>query len=97
MTERIAPTMERLGIVLLGRLLIRTTSGGEVRLLGRHAQALFTLLALTRRPRTREAVAADLWPDSTAISTGPLRQALYQLRQALTAAGVDPDGILEAD
>ena len=97
MSERVAAIGARLGITLLGRLSIRTTGGEEVRLLGRHAQALFTLLALTRRPRTREAIAADLWPDSMAISTGPLRQALYQLRQALAAAGMDPDAVLEAD
>ena len=96
-SDRIAATAPRLAIVLLGRFAIQTTAGGEVRLPGRHAQALFTLLALTRRPRTREAIAADLWPDSTAISTGPLRQALYQLRQALATAGVDPDAAMEAD
>lgn len=87
----------RLRIGLLGRVVIQTTDGAEVRLLGRHAQALFTLLALTRRPRTREAIAADLWPESSAIATGPLRQALYQVRQALASAGVDPDAILETD
>ena len=96
-TERIVPAAPRLDIALLGRIRVRTTAGQELRLLGRHAQALFTLLALTRRPRTREAIAADLWPDSAAISTGPLRQALYQLRQAMTAIGLDPDAILEAD
>lgn len=97
MTDRIAPAETRLRIELLGRVSIRTTAGRDVRLLGRHAQALVTLLALTRRPRTREAIAVDLWPDSAAISTGPLRQALYQLRQALVAADVDPDDILESD
>ena len=97
MTERIAPAAPRLDIALLGRVRVRTSTGRELRLLGRHAQALFTLLALTRRPRTREAIAADLWPDSAAISTGPLRQALYQLRQAMTAIGLDPDVILETD
>jgi DNA-binding SARP family transcriptional activator len=96
-SERIVAIGSRLGITLLGRLSIQTSGGADVRLLGRHAQALFTLLALTRRPRTREAIAADLWPDSMAISTGPLRQALYQLRQALAAAGMDPDAVLEAD
>ena len=96
-SERIALAGPRLDIALLGRLRVRTTAGRELRLLGRHAQALFTLLALTRRPRTREAIAADLWPDSVAISTGPLRQALYQLRQALAAIDVDPDAVLEAD
>ena len=96
MSERTA-LGPRLDIALLGRLRVRTTEGTELRLLGRHAQALFTLLALTRRPRTREAIAADLWPDSMAISTGPLRQALYQLRQAMSAIEVDPDDVLEAD
>ena len=97
MSDTISPTAPRLDIALLGRLRVRTANGRELRLLGRHAQALFTLLALTRRPRTREAIAADLWPDSTAIATGPLRQALYQVRQAMVAVGIDPDQALEAD
>jgi DNA-binding SARP family transcriptional activator len=96
-TERIVPAAPRLDIALLGRVRVRTTAGRELRLLGRHAQALFTLLALTQRPRTREAIAADLWPDSAAISTGPLRQALYQLRQAISAIDLDPDAVLETD
>jgi DNA-binding SARP family transcriptional activator len=96
-SQRITPTVPRLDIELLGRFRVRTTTGRELRLLGRHAQALFALLALTRRPRTREAIAADLWPDSVAVSTGPLRQALYQVRQAMTAIGLDPDAVLEAD
>ena len=96
-SERIVLAGPRLDIALLGRLRVRTTAGRELRSLGRHAQALFTLLALTRRPRTREAIAADLWPDSMAISTGPLRQALYQLRQGLAAIDIDPDTVLEAD
>jgi DNA-binding SARP family transcriptional activator len=56
--------MTGLDITLLGRVSIRTAEGAEIRLVGRHAQALFTLLALTRRPRTREAIATDLWPES---------------------------------
>jgi DNA-binding SARP family transcriptional activator len=87
----------RLSIDLLGRLSIRVSTGADVRLIGRHAQALFTLLALTRRPRTREAIAADLWPESSVSATGPLRQALYQVRGALAGSGVDPDAILESD
>jgi DNA-binding SARP family transcriptional activator len=86
-----------LEITLLGRFSIRTTRGLEVRIVGRHAQALFTLLVLTRRPRTREAIATDLWPESMITATGPLRQALYQLRGALAAAGLDLDAMLEAD
>jgi DNA-binding SARP family transcriptional activator len=86
-----------LEINLLGRIAIRTTRGREVRIIGRHAQALFTLLVLTRRPRTREAIATDLWPESTITATGPLRQALYQLRGALASAGLDLDAMLESD
>jgi len=83
-----------LDITLLGRFTIRAADGREIRLVGRHAQALFTLLALTRRPRTREAIATDLWPESLVAATGPLRQALYQLRTALAAAG---EAVLEVD
>jgi DNA-binding SARP family transcriptional activator len=86
-----------LDVRLLGRFTVRTADGREVRLVGRHAQALFTLLAMTRRPRTREAIATDLWPESLIAATGPLRQALYQLRTALAAAGLDLDAVLEAD
>jgi DNA-binding SARP family transcriptional activator len=86
-----------LDVTLLGRFSIRADDGREVRPVGRHAQALFTLLALTCRPRTREAIATDLWPESLGAATGPLRQALYQLRTALAAAGVDIDAVLEAD
>jgi DNA-binding SARP family transcriptional activator len=86
-----------LEITLLGRFSVRTTNGREVRIVGRHAQALFTLLVLTRRPRTREAIATDLWPESMITATGPLRQALYQMRGALAGAGLDLDATLEAD
>jgi DNA-binding SARP family transcriptional activator len=92
-----ASAMSGLAVRLLGRFTIRTADGREVRLVGRHAQALFTLLAMTRRPRTREAIATDLWPESLIAATGPLRQALYQLRTALAAAGLDLDAVLEAD
>jgi DNA-binding SARP family transcriptional activator len=86
-----------LDITLLGRVAIRAADGAEIRFVGRHVQALFTLLALTRRPRTREAIATDLWPESLVAATGPLRQALYQLRTALVGAGLDVDAILESD
>lgn len=96
MPERpvVPPTLD---ITLLGRVSVRIPTGVEVRLAGRHAQALFALLALTRRPRTREAIAADLWPDTPVAATGPLRQALYQSRSALLASAVDPDAVLESD
>ena len=86
-----------LHVTLLGRFSLRSGDGREIRLVGRHAQALFTLLALTCRPRTREAIATDLWPESLVAATGPLRQALYQLRAALAGAGLDIDAILESD
>ena len=92
-----ANVVSGLDVTLLGRFAIRTADGREIRLVGRHAQALFTLLALTRRPRTREAIATDLWPESLVAATGPLRQALYQLRTALAAAGVDLEAVLETD
>lgn len=92
-----ARAVSRLDVTLLGRFSIRADDGREVRLVGRHAQALFTLLALTCRPRTREAIATDLWPESLGAATGPLRQALYQLRTALAAAGLDLETVLEAD
>jgi DNA-binding SARP family transcriptional activator len=92
-----ARAVSGLDVTLLGRFSIRSDDGREVRLVGRHAQALFTLLALTCRPRTREAIATDLWPESLGAATGPLRQALYQLRTALAAAGLDLETVLEAD
>ncbi len=93
----IGATPSSLDVTLLGRISAHTAAGREVRLVGRHAQALFTLLVLTGRPRTREAIAADLWPDALGAATGPLRQALYQIRTALVAAGADVDAILEGD
>ncbi len=86
-----------LDIRLLGRFSVRMADGREIRLVGRHTQALFTLLSLTGRPRTREAIATDLWPEAIGAATGPLRQALYQLRTALASAGLDPETILEGD
>ncbi len=93
----IGSTSHGMDVTLLGRFMIRTSDGQEVRLVGRHVQALFTLLALTGRPRTREAIATDLWPETLMAATGPLRQALYQLRTGLAGAGVDLDAVLVAD
>lgn len=86
-----------LDIALLGRFAVRTVDGREINLAGRHSQALFTLLALARRPRTREAIGADLWPESVGAATAPLRQALYQLRGGIVAAGVAIDHVIETD
>ena len=81
---------------LLGRSEI-IVDGRPVPLAGRHAQALAALLALTRRPRARDAIAADLWPDALTAANGALRQALWLLRSAFVAAGVDARRILDAD
>lgn len=87
----------RLRVALLGRLEARTIDGRVIKLPGRHAQALFALLVLGRRPRSREAIAADLWPDADVGSAGSLRQALWLVRQGLLDAGIVPDGLLDID
>jgi DNA-binding SARP family transcriptional activator len=73
-----------LSVRLLGRLEI-VACDRPVRLAGRHAQALAALLALRPRPRLRDAIAADLWPDFDGPSAS----------SGLGACGVDPDAILE--
>jgi DNA-binding SARP family transcriptional activator len=83
-----------LSVRLLGRLEI-TACGQQVRLAGRHAQALAALLALRPRPRLRDAIAADLWPDFDGPSASSLRQALWLVRTGLSASGVEPDLVLE--
>jgi DNA-binding SARP family transcriptional activator len=86
-----APTLK---VHLLGRFEV-DACGVRIRLAGRHAQALFALLALRPRPRLRDAIAADLWPDFDGPSASSLRQALWLVRTGLVAAGVDPDRLLE--
>ena len=90
-------TRVRLRVALLGRLDAETPDGRHLRLQGRHAQALFALLVLAHRPRSREAIAADLWPDADSGSSGSLRQALWLVRQGLVEAGIAPDCVLDID
>ena len=90
-------TRLRLKVDLLGRLDARTADDRHIRLPGRHAQALFALLVLAHRPRSREAIAADLWPDADGTSAGSLRQALWLVRQALAEAGFGPGEVLDID
>ena len=85
-----------LAIRLFGRLDV-AADDVPIRIAGRHAQALMALLALQPRPRLRDALAADLWPEAGTPSGASLRQALWQLRSCLAAAGVDPDRWIEAD
>ena len=85
-----------ISVRLLGRM-TASIHGRELRLTGRHAQALLALLVLRPRPRSREAIAADLWPEADPRCAGSLRQALWLLRGALTGAGVDPDVLIDAN
>lgn len=87
----------RLTVRLLGRIEVATTDGASIRLPGRHAQALFALLVLMRRPRSRDAIAAELWPESDGTSSAGLRQALWLVRSGLSSAGLDPDSVLEVE
>lgn len=86
-----------LRVQLLGRIEVATEDGAIVRLGGRHAQALFALLVLSRRPRARDALATDLWPDTDGASSAALRQALWLVRNAFTSVGIAPDTILEVE
>src|ERR1700704_4226226 len=81
-------TTIRLSVRLLGRMSIHIDDR-PLRITGRQSQALFALLVLRPRSRTREAIATDLWPD--AASTGSLRQALWLVRSAVAGSGTDPD------
>lgn len=87
----------RLRVAVLGRLDAQSTDDRHIRLPGRHAQALFALLVLARRSRSREAIATDLWPDADGASAGSLRQALWLVRQGLIEAGVEPDRLLDIE
>ncbi len=55
------------------------------------------LLALRPRPRLRDTLAAELWPEAGVPSAASLRQALWLIRSSLTAAGIDADEWLESD
>jgi len=85
-----------LAIRLLGRLEV-LAGDVPVRIGGRHAQALMALLALRPRPRLRDTLAAELWPEAGGPSAASLRQALWLIRSSLTGAGLDPDHWLESD
>jgi DNA-binding SARP family transcriptional activator len=86
-----------LRVQLLGRIDVETADGTPIRLGGRHGQALFALLVLSRRPRSRDALAADLWPDADSASSAALRQALWLVRNGLTTAGIASDTVLDVE
>jgi DNA-binding SARP family transcriptional activator len=86
-----------LEVRLLGRVELEV-AGREVRLASRGAQALLAVLALKPRIRTREAVAAEIWPDGEGSgTTASLRQALWLVRSSFGAAGVGIDPYLDID
>jgi DNA-binding SARP family transcriptional activator len=93
----IATTTCQLEVRLLGRVEL-SVAGREVRLASRSAQALIAVLALRPRVRTREAVAAEIWPDGDGSGTSAsLRQALWLVRSAFATAGVGLTDYLEID
>ena len=89
-----ATSASTLTVALLGRLEVEL-NGVPLHLGGRHAQALMALLALRPRPRLREAIAADLWPDFEGPSASALRQALWLVRHAFIRAGIAADAVLD--
>jgi DNA-binding SARP family transcriptional activator len=91
----LVPSSATLVVRLFGRLEVEV-SGTPVTFAGRHAQALIALLVLLPRPRLRDAIAAELWPDFDGPSGSALRQALWLARSNLVAAGIAPERILEA-
>jgi DNA-binding SARP family transcriptional activator len=86
----------RLSVRLLGRV-EGSIEGRQLKLGGRHAQALFALLVLDRRRRARDAIAADLWPEMDGPTSACLRQALWVIKGAIADAGADPKEILEVE
>ena len=85
-----------LKVRLLGRMEVQA-GDAPIRIGGRHAQALMALLVLRPRPRLRDTLAADLWPEAGAPSSASLRQALWLIRSTLTSVGLDVERWLEAD
>ena len=93
-----APGVPALDIHLLGRVELRV-GDREIHLGSRAAQGLIALIALRPRLRTREAVAAELWPDSEGGGGGgaSMRQALWHLRSAFLSAGCVLDSYLQIE
>ena len=90
-----ASTLE---VRLLGQFELRH-AGLPVRLASRPAQSLLAYLILTAPTvHRRERLAGLLWPDATeANARNYLRSALWQIRKAFQAAGLDDDHLLLVD
>jgi DNA-binding SARP family transcriptional activator len=86
-----------LEVALLGRVEL-AVAGHDIRLVSRGAQALLAVLVLKPRVRTREAVAAEIWPDGEGSgTTASLRQALWLVRSSFGAASVALDPYFDID
>jgi DNA-binding SARP family transcriptional activator len=92
----VPPPAARLSVRLLGRV-EASVDGRQLRLGGRHSQALFALLVLDRKRRARETIAADLWPDTDGSTSACLRQALWVIKGSLSEAGIDPRQLLDIE
>ncbi len=90
-------TAAPLVVGLLGRVELRV-GDCDVRLPSRGPQSVLAVLALKPRVRTREAVASEIWPDGEGSGvSASLRQALWLLRSAFNATGLDLDEYLDID
>ena len=86
-----------LRISLFGAVRLMSRSD-EVRLASRNSRALLVVLALDQRPRFRDSIAADLWPElPDAEASSALRQALWLLKSGMVDAGLEPAALLECD
>ena len=108
-----APTavpVRRVDVRVLGKFAITVADEPVAGLDSRRAQELLTYLVLNRqRPIAREVLAETLWPDQPVDTRKALRQVLWQVQSALTAAGtltlvadngfvaLHPDAEVEAD
>jgi DNA-binding SARP family transcriptional activator len=85
-----------LAIGLLGDV-SATWAGRRVILRTPAEQALLAALAMQERPRPRESIASNLWPEAGTRSPARLRQALWHLRQAFVEAGAGAGDVFEVD
>jgi DNA-binding SARP family transcriptional activator len=86
-----APDAETLYLSVLGPPVVRV-GGRAVTFRTRKEFALLVYLALSRTPRSREHLAALLWPDRDGTSArGTLRTALSRVRRAVAAAAGMPE------
>lgn len=82
--------MESLQITLFGRLVIRR-GAATIELPAKAAELLCFMLLQRGRPQLREGLAAELWGEAEgAQGKKYLRQTLWQLQNALEAAGAPP-------